>query len=99
MSCAALGLYVLTLVAMPALHEYVHDHLAEPCHERSDSGIPVPEDTCPLCELARSVTPFVAIDEPLPLQTGIVSEMSFAAAIPPVVGVITLPPCRAPPVL
>jgi hypothetical protein len=84
---------------MPALHEYIHDHLAESHCERSDSGLPVPEDTCPLCELVHSVTPFVTIDEPFPLQTDIVSEMSFVAAIPLAVGAITLPPCRAPPIL
>ena len=39
-SCAVLGLYVLALVATPALHGQIHDLLIEPCCEQSECDHP-----------------------------------------------------------
>ena len=98
-SCAVLGLYVLALVATPALHGQIHDLLIEPCCEQSDCDHPIPEDTCSLCEFVRAAIPFTMVDGLPTLQPDIIAYTSFAISIPPVADATILPPCRAPPVL
>ena len=99
-SCAALSLYVCALVVMPAVHGHSCEHQATTCcehHSESDSDLPVPEDTCSLCEFVRLAIPFVVIDLPVPLQAEIGCDLSFTISIPSVADAAILPPCRAPP--
>ena len=102
-ACTVLGLYTFALVAMPALDGLLHAHLAEPRIECVDpdshSQLPIPTETCPICELVRLVVPFFTVDMPLLLRTDIGSNVVFTVLIPPITDAIVLPPCRAPPVL
>ena len=100
-SCAALGLYVFALVAMPALHGHSCEHPAETCcnHSEHVPDVPLSDDPCPICEFAHLAIPFFVISEPLLLQADIVVQISFTVSIPLVADAAVLPPCRAPPVL
>ena len=103
-SCAALGLYLLTLVAVPMLHTHGGEHdvkiccrehpVPPPCH------IPAPnsDDSCPVCEFANLVIPFTTVFEPLMERIDIVDEVCIAASIPTVAYAAALPSCRAPPI-
>jgi len=99
-SCAALGLYIVALVVLPALHEHGCEHDAATCCEHSESSpiLPVSSDTCSICEFAHLAIPFFVVSEPLLSQADICSEISFTVSIPSVTEVAVLPPCRAPPV-
>jgi hypothetical protein len=99
-SCAVLGLYVLALVVLPALHGHGCEQDAATCCEHSESSpiFPVSSDTCSICEFAHLAIPFFEISEPLPLQADTCSEIFFTVSIPSVAEVTVLPPCRAPPV-
>ena len=92
------GLYVLTLVATPALHGQIHDFFIEPCCEQTDCDHPIPEGTCLLCEFVRVTVPFTTIDGLPTLQPDIVAYIPYTVAIPSVADATILPPCRAPPV-
>ena len=102
LSCTALALYVCALVAMPALDGLLHAHLVAPGLECADpdpnSQLPVPTDTCPICQFMRLAVPFVTVEVPLPIQADVVFDISFSVSIPLVTNVLPLPPCRAPPV-
>jgi len=99
-SCAVLGLYLLALVAAPALHWHLFDHSAVSYSEHSSSdsnSTPVSEDTCPLCQFVRAAIPYFVDAEPFQVQTDTVAEAYFTVSNPLVAYVTVLPPCRAPP--
>ena len=103
LSCTALALYVCTLVAMPALDGLLHAHLVAPKLECADPDpnpqLPVPTDTCPICQFVCSAVPFFTVEVPLPIQADIVFDISLSLATPLVANVLPLPPSRAPPVV
>jgi len=98
-ACVAIGIYMFALGAIPALDGYAR--IVEPCLECSELEFepPAPEELDPISDLIRLAVPFFASEIPLPMQTGIDSNIPFPILIPPVTDVATLPPCRAPPVL
>jgi len=101
-ACATLGLYLIALVIMPALHRHDCEHAAEICCEHSESPphpTPHSDDSCPICEFALLAVPYLTVSEPLLWQSDIVSELFFTDSILSVAYVTTLPPCRAPPVI
>ena len=99
-SCIALGLYVLALVVLPALHGHGCEHDTATCCKHSESPpiLPVSNDSCSICEFAYLAIPFFEISEPPLFQADINSEISFTVSIPSVAEATLLPPCRAPPV-
>ena len=104
-ACTALGLYLLTLFAVPMLHTHGCEHAVQTCchdHPAPDSKhVPVPDsdDSCPVCEFAHHVISFFMISEPLIGQTNSVDEVWVTISIPSVAHATALPPCRAPPVV
>ena len=94
-SCAALGLCLFALVAMPALDQHIFHHSAVTYSEHSSDS----ENTCPICQFVRLVTPYFVDIELVPLPTDIVVETCLTVSIPSVAYATALPPCRAPPVV
>ena len=103
-SCAVLGLYLLTLFAVPMLHTHGCEHEVQTCcSEHSDSvpsHVPIPDsdDSCPVCEFANLIIPFFTVSEPFVWRTDIAGEVYVTISALPVAYAIILPPCRAPPV-
>ena len=99
--CAALGLYLPTLVSVPMLHTHGCEHDVKVCcNGHPASGhIPAPDsdDSCLACEFAHLVIPFFMISEPLVWRTDIVDEICVTVSVPSVAHATALPPCRAPP--
>ncbi|MCL2004749.1 MAG: hypothetical protein FWG73_01170 [Planctomycetaceae bacterium] len=91
-ACSVLALYLLALVAAPALHWHLFDH-----HIAIAEQSPENEDACPLCEFLRSAIPLSTEYEPPSLQADAVAETVHSPATPLVAYATILPPARAPP--
>jgi hypothetical protein len=100
LSCIALVLYSLALIAMPVMHVHGCEHDTDSCCGHSHS-VPTLDngEVCPICEFAHLTVPFFTVTEPLLGQSNTVFSISLPVSIPPVIQIAALPPSRAPPVI